>query len=257
MPSNSSSLPIGKLHQNGVAIQLFLDLLHHAQRIGAGAVHLVDERQPRHMVALHLAVDGHRLALHAADGAEHEDGAVQHAQAAFHFDGEIDVARRIDQIDLVIDPWRIVPMHGGGGAGDGNSAFALQIHVVHGRAPFALHFLNAVNAAGVEQNALAERGFARVDVGRNADVSQILQFHKDNLNQHSSTRGKSSAYDSLNLGVQNRGQQKRSTLSWNGNRRGPIARRVAETAIGQTKAGFAKPQTATISAAAWYRGGTT
>ncbi len=42
-------------------------------RIGAGAVHLVDERQPRHVVALHLAVDGQRLRLHAAHGAEHQD----------------------------------------------------------------------------------------------------------------------------------------------------------------------------------------
>ena len=106
MPANSSSLPIGKLHQNGVAFQLFFHLLHDAQRIGAGAVHLVDERQPRHMIALHLAIDGHRLALHAAHGAQHQNGAVQHAQAAFHLDREIDVARRIDEIDLVIDPCR-------------------------------------------------------------------------------------------------------------------------------------------------------
>ena len=94
----------GKLHQNGVAFQLLAHLLHHPLRIGAGAVHLVDERQSRHMVALHLAIDGHRLTLYATHRAEHEDGAVQHAQAAFHLDGEIDVARRIDEIDLVVGP---------------------------------------------------------------------------------------------------------------------------------------------------------
>jgi hypothetical protein len=36
-----------------------------------------------------------------------------------------------------------------------------------------------VDAAGIEQNPLAERGFAGVDMGRNADVTQVLQFHDD------------------------------------------------------------------------------
>ena len=62
------------------------------------------------MVALHLAIDGHRLRLHAADGAEHEHGAVEHAEAAFHFDREVDVARGVDQVDRVAFPlerwWR-------------------------------------------------------------------------------------------------------------------------------------------------------
>ena len=98
-----SSLPIGNCIRTASQSQLFADLLDHAERIGAGAVHLVDERQARHVVALHLAVDGHRLRLHATDGAEHQNGAVEHAQAALHFDGEIDVPRRIDQVDLMVD----------------------------------------------------------------------------------------------------------------------------------------------------------
>ena len=91
------------------------------------------------MIALHLAIDRHRLGLHAADGAEHQNGAVEHAQAAFHFDGEIDVARGVDQIDRVALPFHLVqalviviPL------------FAFQVHVVHGRAvAAAFHFVNA------------------------------------------------------------------------------------------------------------------
>ena len=81
------------LHQHGVAAHLFADLGHDLLGVGAGAVHLVDERQPRHVIALHLAIDGQRLRLHAADAAQHQDRAVEHAQAALDLDGEVDVAR--------------------------------------------------------------------------------------------------------------------------------------------------------------------
>ena len=74
--------------------------------IGAGAVHLVDERDARHVVALHLAVDGDRLALHAADGAQHHDRPVQHAQRPLDLDGEVHVAGGVDQVDDVVVPLR-------------------------------------------------------------------------------------------------------------------------------------------------------
>ena len=92
-PSKLSSLPIGHCIRTASQPSFSRTCCDDALRIGAGAVHLVDERQPRHVIALHLAVDGHRLRLHAADGAEHQDRAVEHAEAALDFDGEIDVAR--------------------------------------------------------------------------------------------------------------------------------------------------------------------
>ena len=82
-----------QLHRHGVAAQARLDLLDAAQEVGAGAVHLVDERDARHIVLVHLPPDRLRLRLHAGDGAEHGTGAVEHAQAALDFDREVDVAR--------------------------------------------------------------------------------------------------------------------------------------------------------------------
>ena len=161
------------LHRNRVAAELVAELAHDSLEVGAGAVHLVDERQPRHLVTLHLAVDRHRLALHAAHGAEHEDGAVEHPQAAFHFDGEVDVAGGIDEIDVAV-----VPLHARGGTGDRDATLALEIHVVHGRAvAAALHLLDAVNAASVVENPLRERGLTGVDVGRDAHVAELGQVH--------------------------------------------------------------------------------
>jgi hypothetical protein len=114
--------------------------------VGAAAVHLVDERQARHPVPLHLPVHGDRLALDAADGAQDHDGPVQDAQAAFDLDREVDVAGGVDEVDGVVEPLDL-----GGGAGDGDAAFPLQVHVIHGGAAvIAMHFLHAMDAAGVE-----------------------------------------------------------------------------------------------------------
>ena len=157
------------LHQHGVAAELLLELPHDRLRVRAGAVHLVDERQPRHVVPLHLAIDRDRLRLHAAHRAQHENRAVEHAQAALHLDREVDVARRIDEVDRVV-----LPLERGGGAGDRDAALLLELHVVHGGAvAAAADVLDLVDAAGVVQNPLAQGRLARVDVGRDADVAKL------------------------------------------------------------------------------------
>ena len=161
------------LHRDRVAAEFVAELADDPVEVGAGAVHLVDERQSRHLVPFHLAVDRHRLALHAAHGAEHEDRPVEHPQAAFHLDGEVDVARGIDEVDVAV-----VPLHARGGAGDRDAALALEIHVVHGCAVTAtLHLLDAVNAARVVENPLRERGLTGVDVGRDTHVAELGQVH--------------------------------------------------------------------------------
>ena len=64
-----------------------------AVEVGADAVHLVGEDDPRHAVAVGLAP--HRLGLRLDAGHRVEQGhrAVEHAQRALHLDGEVHVAR--------------------------------------------------------------------------------------------------------------------------------------------------------------------
>ena len=69
----------GDLERNRIAAKFVSELLYHAIKIGTGAVHLVDKRQSRHLVSLHLPVDCHRLALYATNGAKHQNRPVQHA----------------------------------------------------------------------------------------------------------------------------------------------------------------------------------
>ena len=69
----------------------------------------------------------------------------------------------------------VFPLDLRGGAGDGDAALALEVHVVHRRAVAAsLDFVDPVNASGVVQNPLAQGGLARVDVGGNADVAMAF-----------------------------------------------------------------------------------
>ncbi len=88
--------------------------------VGADHVHLVDEDQPRHLILVGLPPHGFRLGLDALLGVEDDDGAVEHAQAAFDLGGEIDVAGRVDEVDGAV-----APLEGDAGAVDGDAAFLL------------------------------------------------------------------------------------------------------------------------------------
>ena len=177
-----------ELHHHGVVAELLLELVADLERVGADPVALVDEGHPGHVVALELPVDGDRLGLHPAHRTQHEDGPVQHPQRPLDLDGEVDVAGGVDDVDGVA-----VPLHVGGGRGDGDAALALELHVVHGGAHpvLALDLVDPVDLLAIEQDPLGQGGFARVDVGADADVA-----HSGNVGRH----GKQNLIDKLRRG---------------------------------------------------------
>ena len=120
-----------------------------------------------------MPVHGDRLTLDAADRAQHEHGAVEHAQRPLDLDGEVDVAGRVDDVYVVL-----LPVDVGGGRLDGDASLTLELHGVHGGAHLilALHFVHLIDAARVEEQTLGERRLARVDVCRYADVSYLFQI---------------------------------------------------------------------------------
>ena len=139
--------------------------------IGADAVHLVDEADARHAVFVGLAPDGFRLRLHAGDGVKQRNGAVEHAQTALHLGRKIDVAGRIDDVDLIV-----APEAGGGGGGDRNAALLLLLHVVHRRRAF-VHLSHPMQTAGVIENALGRGRLAGIDVSRDTDIAILFQTY--------------------------------------------------------------------------------
>ena len=146
-------------------------LSHHGDdllEVGADAVHLVDEGDARHAVAVGLAPHRLGLRLDAADRAEHRDRAVEHPERALHLGGEVDVARGVDDVDAVLD---VVahPVRGGRRRGDGDAAFLFLFHPVHrGRA--LVDLAHAMEPARVEQDALGGRRLPGIDVRHDADV---------------------------------------------------------------------------------------
>src|SRR5215472_5208350 len=164
----------GKLQGNGVSTEALADGADNVIEVRAHLVHLVDEGETRDAVLVGLAPHGFRLRLHAGNGVEDGDSAVENAEGAFDFDGEVHVARSINDVDAVF-LIETGPAGGGGGAGDGDTAFALLLHPVHGGRAF-IHRTDLVGDTRVEQDALGRRGLTGVDVRHDPDVAGIFEF---------------------------------------------------------------------------------
>ncbi|MNL03037.1 hypothetical protein D3C87_1235620 [compost metagenome] len=160
----------GQLHRHGFHAETLFHHRDHAQEIRAEPVELVDEGDARHAVLVREAPIRLGLWLHACNAVEHDHGTIEHTQRTVHFDVEVDVAGRVDQVDL-----RCVPADRDGRAADGDAALLLLRLEVHaGRA--TAHVADAMALAGIEQDAFGGGGLARVDVGNDADVADVSEF---------------------------------------------------------------------------------
>ncbi len=159
----------GKVDDERHRVETLADHLYAALEVGTDAVHLVDEADARDVVLVGLAPYRLRLRFDTGDCVEHRDGTVENAQTPLDLDREVDVAGRVDDVDLAV-----VPLRSRGGRRDRDAALLLLDHVVHdGRA--LVDLADLVGAAGVVEDALGRRGLARVDVGHDPDVAGLLE----------------------------------------------------------------------------------
>ena len=170
----------GKLDWDGVRAQALLHGLHGEVEVGADLVHLVDEADPRDVVFVGLPPHLLGLRLDTLLAVEDGHGAVEHAQAALHLDGEVDVAGGVDDVDLVV-----FPEAGGGRGGNGDPALLLLLHPVHGGGA-VVHLTDLVADTGVVEDALRRRRLAGVDVRHDADVADLGQVGQHVLLCHRS-----------------------------------------------------------------------
>ena len=168
-PRKSPSRADRELHDDGNRVEPLAHHLHAALEVGADAVHLVDEADARHVVLVGLAPHRLGLRLDTGDRVEHRDRAVEDAQRPLDLDREVDVAGRVDDVDLAV-----APLRGGGRRGDRDAALLLLDHVVHDRGAF-VHLTDLVRATRVVEDPLGRRGLARVDVSHDPDVPGLLE----------------------------------------------------------------------------------
>eukprot|EP00967_Tisochrysis_lutea_P124987 scaffold209589_cov35-Tisochrysis_lutea.AAC.3 len=92
----------GQLKNGGFGAKQVDDGLDAEVEVGAGAVHLVEEAHARHLVLVRLPPNGLGLWLHASNAIKDGDCAVEDTERAFDLEGEVDVARRVDDVDAVL-----------------------------------------------------------------------------------------------------------------------------------------------------------
>ena len=159
----------GDGHRDGVGVKAPAYAGQGLSEIGARPVHLVDEKEGGEIEAGALAPDGLGLGLDAPNAVDDQDGAVEHPHAPLHLDGEVDVPRRVDDLDQVVAPVRL-----GDRRGDGDAVALLLGHVVHvGGA--VVDLADLVQGAGVEEDAFGQGRLAGVDVCGDADVPDLAE----------------------------------------------------------------------------------
>ena len=170
----------GQLDRNDVGAEPLFHGLHREVEVGADLVHLVDEADPRDVVFVGLPPYLLGLRLDTLLAVEDGYGTVEHAQAALHLDGEVDVPGGVDDVDLVV-----FPEAGGSRGGDGDPPLLLLLHPVHGGGA-VVHLTDLVADTGVVEDALRRRRLSGVDVRHDADVADLGQVGQHVLLCHRS-----------------------------------------------------------------------
>ena len=124
-----------------------------------------------------MIVDRLGLRLNPGDRVEDRDRAIEHPQRALDLDGEVDVARGVDDVDAVL-----VPGTRGRRRGDRDAALLLLRHPIH-RGGAIVHLTDFVVDPGVKQDPLGARRLTGIDVSHDADIARHRQR---DLSRHNS-----------------------------------------------------------------------
>ena len=107
-PWKSASLPIGIWIGTGRAPRRSRIMSTQRQKSAPVRSILLMKQMRGTLVPVRLAPDRLRLGLHAGDAVEDDHRAVEHPEAALDLDGEVHVPGRIDDVDSMVVPRRVV-----------------------------------------------------------------------------------------------------------------------------------------------------
>jgi hypothetical protein len=120
------------------------------------------------MIFVRLAPDSLRLRLDAGLTVKYGDRAIKDAQRTFHLDGEINVSRSIDNINLVA-----FPKTGSGRGSNSDTALLFLIHPIH----FCRTFMDLADLmllSGLEKDTFGKSSFAGINVSHDADIADLV-----------------------------------------------------------------------------------
>ena len=148
-----------------------LNLLLHLFRLGGRQVDLVDDRHDLVIMLDRLVHIGQRLRLDALCGVHHQQRALARGQAAAHLIGEVDMARRVHQVQRV----GLAVRRGIGQAHrlrlDGDAALLLDLHIVE----HLFRHLAVGQAARLLDQAIGQRRLAMVDMRDDRKVADLVE----------------------------------------------------------------------------------
>src|SRR4051812_14375508 len=143
--------------------------LEYGFEIGTLPVHLVDKREPRHLIFIRLSPNRLALRFNALARAEYYDPAIEHSQAAFDLSRKIDVSRCVDQVDDDVLPWELHAR----GIDRYPALRLLGIIIRRGRTPVDL--AGPMLGTTRKKHSLGDRCLTGINVGNDADVANFLE----------------------------------------------------------------------------------
>ncbi len=154
----------------GVETDHILDLGTGLFGVGRGQVHLVEDRQYFDSEFDRRVAVGDRLRLDPLRSIDHEQRALACRQRAADLVAEVHMARRVDQIEVVLLSVGSDVLERGGLRLDRDPALALEIHRVQ---HLRLHLAIGQTAAPLDQ-AIRKRRLAVVDVRDDGKITDVL-----------------------------------------------------------------------------------
>jgi hypothetical protein len=175
---NASEFSLGadrQLHDDSLRAEAALDHLGRAVEVGTDLVHLVAEDETRNIVLVGLAPNRLGLRLDTGIRIEQRNGAVENAQRTLDFDGEVDVAGGVDDVEAAQLAVATLPEGRRRGRRDRDAALLLLLHPVH-RCGAVMDFADLVRLARVVEHALSRRRLAGIDVSHDAEVTVVFDL---------------------------------------------------------------------------------
>ena len=179
----------------GVDADHVLDLVPRSFDVGGGQVDLVDDRDDFERV-----VDGkigvrQGLRLDPLRRVDDEKRPLARGERTRHLVAEVDVTRRVDQVELVVFPVLRFVAETDRARLDGDAALAFEVHIVE---DLFLHLVQ-IKRPGLLEDAVGKRRFPVVDMRDDREIANVLLFFGHSFRFPSSEWGQFSAPFSISL----------------------------------------------------------